>query len=46
LEINATNDAIIRHFLEMLNKHLFAYIRDQPAELAGALGAIGQVIEN
>jgi hypothetical protein len=46
LEINATNDAVLHHFLEMLDKHLLAYIRDQPAELASALGAIGQVIEN
>ena len=46
LEIDAANDAVIGHFLEMLDQHLFADISHQPAELTGAFGPAGQVIED
>jgi len=46
LEVDAPNDAIISHFLEMLDQHLLADIGHEPAQLTGAFGAAGQMEED
>jgi hypothetical protein len=45
-EVDTTNNAIINHFLEMLDQHLLAHIGYEPAELTGAFGPAGQMKED
>ena len=46
LEIYATDQTVIRQFLEVLNEHLLTHIGHEPAELTSALGAVGEMIDN
>ena len=43
-EVDPANDAVIHHFLEVLDQHLLAHIGNEPTELTGTLRSAGKVI--